>query len=212
MFETEVSILKNKILSIILSIAMLIALLPSQALAANSDDSRVIIGANLDEEQIAQIYDDFDIERGSVKELIVTNDEEREYLEGLVPDSKIGRVALSCVYISITDEGDGLTVSAENINWCTSQMYINALTTAGIRDARVKVSAPYDVSGTAALTGIYKAYEDITGEKLPELNKEVGTEELVMTGELAELIGSEDATKIINELKKILDETKNDGC
>ena len=86
-------------------------------------------------------------------------------------------------------------------------MYMNALVTAGITDAEVKVSAPFDVSGTAALTGIYKAYEDITGTTLSEIAKAIGVEELVTTGELAEYIGSEEATQIVNELKKILDQT-----
>lgn len=199
--------LKIRIISIVLVLTMLVVSVPSIAFAKDVEGERVTLGANLDESQIAKIYDDFGIERGSVKELKVTNDEERDYLEGLVPDRKIGKVALSCIYIKT--EGEGLSISTNNINWCTSQMYVNALTTAGIRNAVVKVSAPYEVSGTAALTGIYKAYEDITGEKLPELNKEVGTEELVTTGQLAELIGSNEATQIINELKKMLGEIKN---
>ena len=86
---------------------------------------------------------------------------------------------------------------------------MNALITAGITDAEVKVSAPFDVSGTAALTGIYKAYEDITGTTLSEIAKTIGVEELVTTGELAEYIGSNEATQIVNELKKILDQTQN---
>ncbi|MBQ2662528.1 MAG: DUF1002 domain-containing protein [Clostridia bacterium] len=199
--------LKIRIISIVLVLTMLVVSVPSIAFAKDVEGERVTLGADLDESQIAKIYDDFGIERGSVKELKVTNDEERDYLEGLVPDRKIGKVALSCIYIKT--EGEGLSISTNNINWCTSQMYVNALTTAGIRNAVVKVSAPYEVSGTAALTGIYKAYEDITGEKLPELNKEVGTEELVTTGQLAELIGSNEATQIINELKKMLGEIKN---
>ena len=60
---------------------------------------------------------------------------------------------------------------------------------------------------TGALTGVYKAYEDITGTSLSELAKSVGAEELVVTGELAEYIGSEDASKMINELKGMLDVT-----
>ena len=88
-------------------------------------------------------------------------------------------------------------------------MYINALTTAGISDASVIVSAPFPVSGTGALTGAYKAYEDITGISLSNLAKAAGAEELVVTGELAEYIGSEDATQMINELKSMLDKTQN---
>lgn len=112
------------------------------------------------------------------------------------------------MYITILDDGSGLNVSTKNINWCTEQMYKNALTTAGITDADVKVTAPFEVSGTAALTGIYKAYEDITGNSLSSLAKMVGAEELIVTGQLAEYIGSDEATALINELKGILDITE----
>ena len=41
----------------------------------------------------------------------------------------------------------------------------------GSEVAKVIVSAPFAVSGTAALTGVYKAYEDITGQSLSSLAK-----------------------------------------
>ena len=183
--------------------------LAAPAFALDEGLSRVAIGANLDESQIAQVYADFGLERGSVQEITVTNQDERAYLEGLVSEKKIGSVALSCVYITTLEPGSGLSISTKHINWCTEQMYANALTTAGITDARVMVTAPFDVSGTAALTGIYRAYESITGTTLSDLAKIIGAEELVLTGELAEYIGSEEATELINELKKILDQTQN---
>jgi len=178
------------------------------AFAYQAGEARAVIGANLDQEQVAAVYNDFGIERGSVEEIIVTNADEREYLEGLVDDKKIGSVALSCVYITLLEEGAGLSISTNNINWCTEQMYVNALTTAGITDAKVIVSAPFAVSGTAALTGVYKAYEDITGQSLSNLAKSVGAEELILTGQLGEYIGSEEAAALINELKGILDITE----
>ena len=168
-------------------------------------DRRVTMGADLTEVQKLAVYEDFGIPRGSVAELTVTNAEERAYLEGLVPDRKIGKVALSCCYITVLEKGSGLSVELKNINYCTKEMYLSALETAGITDARVMISAPYAVSGTGALTGIYKAYEDITGKSLSELAKLAGAEELVLTGELSEYIGSREATEIIRELKKTLD-------
>ncbi|MGI5936058.1 MAG: DUF1002 domain-containing protein [Oscillospiraceae bacterium] len=197
----------KKIVALLLSVFVLAGM--CSALALDEGDARAVIGANLTEDQIKQVYGTFNIERGSVKELQVTNDEERKYLDGLVDSSLIGTRAISCVYIEILGEGKGLDVSTSNISWCTREMYINALVTAGIDDAKVVVTAPFAVSGTAALTGIYKAYEDITGETLDELAKIVGTQELVITAELADEIGSYDAVTIVNELKLILDETKN---
>lgn len=171
-------------------------------------NQRVTMGADLTEVQRAAVYRDFGIEEGSVRELTVTNAEERAYLEGLVPDRKIGSVALSCIYITTLDPGAGLDITIYNINYCTEQMYVNALTTAGITDAKVIVSAPFPVSGTGALTGVYKAYEDITGVALNDLAKLVGAEELVVTGELAEYIGSTEAAEIVSQLKNILDQTQ----
>lgn len=196
----------KRIFAIIMTVACICCM--GSAFAYESGEARAVIGANLDQEQVAAIYKDFGIERGSVEEIIVTNNDEREYLEGLVDDNKIGSKALSCVYITLLEQGEGLSISTHNINWCTEQMYINALTTAGITDAKVIVSAPFAVSGTAALTGVYKAYEDITGESLSKLAKSVGAEELILTGQLAEYIGSEEAAALINELKGILDITE----
>ena len=196
----------KRIIAFIMTAACICSM--GSAFAYQAGEARAVIGANLDQEQVAAVYNDFGIERGSVEEIIVTNADEREYLEGLVDDKKIGSVALSCVYITLLEEGAGLSISTNNINWCTEQMYVNALTTAGITDAKVIVSAPFAVSGTAALTGVYKAYEDITGQSLSNLAKSVGAEELILTGQLAEYIGSEEAAALINELKGILDITE----
>ncbi len=198
----------KKLIAAALCAMLVILAFANTALAYEEGDARVSVGADLSDEQKAQIYKDFGLEPGEVPEIIVTNENERAYLEGLAPEGKIGKVALSCVYITILEEGSGLDISTKNINWCTSDMYKNALVTAGITDAKVMVSAPFPVSGTAALTGIYKAYEDITGQTLSDLAKSVGVEELITTGDLAEYIGSEEATEIVNELKKILDQTQ----
>lgn len=201
----------KKTISLILAALFGACLIMPAAMAATiaPGEQRITMGADLSDAQRESIYEFFGVERGTIKELTVTNSEERSYLEGLIPDERLGRVALSCVYITVLDAGSGIKVETNNINWCTEQMYINAMITAGITDASVKVSAPYPLSGTAALTGIYKAYEDITGEKLDENAKAAAAEELITTGELAEFIGSEEATRLINELKKILNNIKS---
>ena len=201
--------MKKRIMGLVLAVMLGLSAFAPAALAIEAGQERVIIGANLDDAQRAQIYKDFNLTEGDVTELKVTNDEERAYLEGLVSDSKIGNVALSCVYIKTLEEGKGLHITTNNINWCSEDMYINALTTAGITDAQVKISAPFAVSGTAALTGLYKAYEDITGEQLDMTAKSVAAEEIVITGNLAEMVGDVDATEMVNQLKLILDQTKD---
>ncbi|MGM9587725.1 MAG: DUF1002 domain-containing protein [Candidatus Limivicinus sp.] len=196
----------KRLLCIILAVLMF-ASLGAAAFADGDVQARAVIGANLDENQIAAVYQLFNVKRGDVKEMTVTNAEEREYLEGYVDESLIGTRSISCVYVELLAEGAGMDVTTSNITWCTPEMYISALATAGITDARIVVAAPFEVSGTAALTGVYKAYEDLTGKKLDDLAKAVSTQELTITGELANEIGEMDSTSIVNDLKMMLDET-----
>lgn len=202
--------MKKKAIALLLCLCfMLTAAVPAMAGGDIAEgEARAVIGANLTDEQIAQVYGMFGITRGSVKELTVTNAEEREYLDGLVDSSVIGTNSISCIYVEILPAGEGLQIQTQNLTWCTQEMFINALVTAGIDDAKIIVAAPFEVSGTAALTGIYKAYEDISGQQLDEIAKLVSTQELVITGELADEIGSYDAVTIVNEIKLILNETR----
>lgn len=195
----------KKIISLI---AMLSLLLSMSVSAYAQNQSRAVIGANLTAEQAETVYKMFGIERGSVIELSMTNAEERAYLEGYVDEEIIGTLSISCVYVELLPEGSGMDVTTSNVTWCTGEMYIGALATAGITDAKIIVAAPFEVSGTAALSGIYKAYEDMTGQKLDDVAKLVSTQELTITGELANEIGSMDSTSIVNELKLMLEETK----
>jgi uncharacterized protein YpuA (DUF1002 family) len=83
-----------------------------------------------------------------------------------------------------------------------ANMIATTLTTAGIYNCNVVAAAPFEVSGTGALTGILKAFEKVTGEKLDEEKKELATEELVTTSELAkELDSKETATGLITAVK-----------
>lgn len=196
----------KRTLALILALCLLAPLCTA---AADGGTARAVIGADLNEEQTAGVYAAFGVERGSVTELTVTNADEREYLDGMVDSGVLGTHAISCAYVELLPEGSGLEVTAENVNWCTPEMYVSALATAGITDARVKVAAPFAVSGTAALTGVYLAYEDITGEELSEEAKRVSSQELTVTASLSDSIGSLGSVEIINELKLLLDETRD---
>ena len=196
----------KKLITILLIIVMAVGMIvPAYA---ENIQSRAVIGADLTDDQIAAVYNAFGIKRGDAIELRVTNGEERQWLQGYVDESLIGTRSISCVYVELLPEGSGMDVTTSNITWCTGEMYISAIATAGITDARIIVAAPFEVSGTAALTGVYKAYEDMTGKKLDDLAKLVSTQELTITGELANEIGGMDSTSIVNDLKLMLDETQ----
>ena len=197
----------KRMLSLFLACILILSL--SIPAYAQTNQSRAVIAADLTEEQIYQVYNAFGVRRGSVIELRVSNQEERRYLEGYVDPALIGSRSISSVYVELLPSGSGMDVTTSNITWCTPEMYLSALATVGITDAKIVVAAPVGVSGTAALTGVYKAYEDMTGKKLDDLAKLISTQELTITGDLAGEIGSMDSTSIVNDLKLMLDETKN---
>lgn len=189
--------MRKKILSFVLSLCLILSVC-TPALA-DTPAQRVVLGINNSPAAVERIYGYFRIEQGTVDQLYITNEEEREILAGYIPLSKIGSVALSSVYID-TDRKSGLTIEIYNINWVTEDMYRNALATAGIKDARVIVAAASPVSGTGALAGIYKAYEDISGTTLDADAKDVAAQEIVVTGELQDVIGDK-APEIIADMK-----------
>jgi len=174
----------------------------------------VTLGANLNQSQVNKMLDIFGVEQDDpdVKILKVTNQEERQYLKGLVPDKQIGTRAISCVYVKILGEDKGISVKTKNITFVTEQAYANALVTAEIKDAEVYAAAPFPVSGTAALTGLFKAYEEATGKEIPEEAKKVATEELVTTGEIGEETGEKKGvSELMSRVKeKVVEENLDD--
>ena len=187
------------------SIVILLVVLHIMSLStvALADAATVVsLGANLDEKQKSEIMALFGVTSDEVIMLEVTNQEERDYLGGLVSDEKIGKRAMSSAYVEILKDGEGISVETHNINWVTKEMYANAMVTAGVENAKVIAAAPFKVSGTAALTGIMKAFEEATGEELSEEAKKTANEEMVTTGELGDDIGQDEAASLVQEIKE----------
>ena len=200
---------RKKWISMLLCAAMALCLMGAGPAPAAEDEECTVIGADLTNAQTQEVYALFGIERGSVRELSMTNAEERQWLEGYVEDSVIGTNSISCVYIRLLPEGSGTDVSVHNVSWCTEDMYRSALETAGITDVKAIVAAPFEVSGTAALAGIYKAYETLTGLTLDDIAKQLGIQELTTTADLADQLGKLDAEAIVDDVKSVLTETEN---
>ncbi len=200
----------KRIISSLLA-ALMIIFAAGSAFAMDEGDWRISLGADLTDEERAYVFEVFGVSPEGLDErrvLTVTNSEERFYFEGKLPSGEIGRRSISSIFIQALPEGSGIEIETHNISYCTEDMYRSVLSTVGITDAKIIVASPRPVSGTAALTGIYKAYESLTGSIISEYVKSAGIDEMLTTGELAELIGSDQATEVIVELKKILDVTQ----
>lgn len=173
-------------------------------------DNVVTLGENLSEEQRAAMYEYFGTSADKVRTIIVSHADEVKYMEGIATAEQIGTSTNSCAYVEPTDSG-GIKVKTANLNYVTSSMIASTLTTAGMENGNVIAACPFEVSGTGALTGIIMAYETASGESLDEGKKEAAMEELIATGNLSDVLGSEVATEVMNEVKtEIIDKGLKD--
>ena len=151
------------------------------------DKPYLALGADLSDDQKNTVLSLMGIDPANLANYnvtYVTNEQEHQYLDSYVDSSKIGSKSWSSVVIVKRKKGNGLNISTNNITYCTVGMYKNALTTAGITDADIIVAGPKPISGTAALVGIFEAYEAMTGEAVQDNVVDAALNELVVTGEL----------------------------
>lgn len=192
---------KGKLLATLLCSASMVmgSLVPT--VPAMADAMKVVtLGADLSDEQKNTMLKYFKVDSSQVQIIYVTNQDERDHLSSYVPLEQIGTRTVSCAYVKPTTSG-GIKVRTANLNWVTCNMIASSLSTSGVTNCEVVAACPFEVSGTGALTGIQMAYETASGQKLDETKKELATEEMVVTGNLADSVGQNDATTVINQAK-----------
>lgn len=176
--------------------------------AAENKDTVVALGADLSSEQRATVLGLMGLSEAELNDctvIYITNSMEHEYLDSYMDSSVIGTKSLSSVKITKAEAGSGVIVTTQNINYCTTGMYRNALLTAGMEDTEVLVVAPTPISGTAGLIGALKAYEVMASTQVSDAALDTALDELITTGELADSIqgdiSSEDVEAFIEWLK-----------
>lgn len=166
----------------------------------------ISLGADLNAGDKAVVLDLMGVKESELENYTVatvTNKDEHDYLDSYLDKSVIGSRALSSVLVEGKKEGNGIRVTTHNITYCTPGMYENALATAGIKDADIVVAGPFKISGTAALVGAIKAYENMTGEKVDKESVDTATNELVVTGQVAESVGDQEKVEqLIGAIKE----------
>ena len=183
---------------------------------SSSDKPYLALGENLSDEQRKKVLDLMGIDEKNLSDydvVYVNNKEEHEYLDSYISSSEIGTKSLSSVVITQADKGAGLSISAYNIDYCTIGMYKNACATAGVEDAKITIAGPFPLSGTAALVGIFKAYQEMTGEQIHEDVMDAAMDELVTTGELNQSIDADpqQVEALIADLKSQLNSLDSDA-
>jgi uncharacterized protein YpuA (DUF1002 family) len=192
--------LKKKLITLLFLFSLIS--IPITGLAdAVVGDIIITLGENLSNEQQQALLTEMKAP-DDPKIITVTNDEEHKYLGEFIPKSQIGSKAISSSIITILEPEAGLQVETNNITWVTEDMYTNALMTAGVKDATIYITAPFQVSGTAALTGLIKAYELSSDQVIPEDVKKIANEEMVKTAQLGEKLGTEEASALMARIKE----------
>ena len=161
---------------------------PDKVVNIDATQPIIALGADLSGEQrqtVLSLMGVSEADLGSYKVISITNEMEHQYLDAYLDASVIGSKSLSSVMITPAESGHGVLVTTKNINYCTTGMYRNALLTAGVSDAEIMVVAPSEMSGTAALIGAIKGYEEMTGETVSDSTLDIAMDELITTGELA---------------------------
>ncbi|MGA9468668.1 MAG: DUF1002 domain-containing protein [Exiguobacterium marinum] len=176
--------------------------LPKVGAEAIVNDTIVTLGESLSSEQEKWVLERMEAPEG-IEPIIATAADEEKYLGDSVPQAQRGGGMYSSARIKLTD-GTGLDIQTENVTWVTKDMYANALVTAGVTDADIYITSPINVTGTSALTGIMKAYDQTaaeTGIKLSDERKELAQEELAVTSEIGKTVGQEDVAGLMNDIK-----------
>ena len=194
---------KNRFLAVLCSALMATASLPAVALQpVMADASKVVsIGNNLTDAQKKTMMKYFGISGDkSVQQITVTNKDEVSHLSGYIPLEQIGTRTVSCAYIKPTESG-GIKVRTANLQYVTANMIASTLADLGIKNCEVVSACPFQVSGTGALTGVMMAYEKVTGTVINKDKKDIATQEVVITKDIAKDIGTAQAENIVNQAK-----------
>lgn len=160
----------------------------------------ICYGENIKEEDKNNIIKSLHI--NDYMEISFTNEEENKYIESYISMTRLTTKAVSFVFLQESDSNLGILVKSQNISYATSEMITCAMITAGIKDVKVEIISPYNISGYTIMTPIIKAYEAYKNIKIDEKNKIASNFEVVLTSDLGQKIGMQKAVQFVNILKK----------
>ena len=196
--------LRNKFKNIAFSLAIIMGIGLATPVFAKSDYNPgdiLALGSDLTDAQEAALRKYFNAPDGT-NTIYVTDEVIIEQL-GLDPNDPANYAGgcYSSAYVKLLDDNSGINVTATNLTEVTESMLMNALITSGITSADVKVSAPFKVTGTSALSGILAGVEEVGGFEISLKQKETAQKEIETTVAVGDEIGSEEASTLINDVK-----------
>ena len=196
--------LRNKFKNIAFSLAIIMGIGVATPVFAKSDYNPgdiLALGSDLTDAQEAALRKYFNAPDGT--NTIYVTDEVIIKQLGLDPNDPANYAGgcYSSAYVKLLDDNSGINVKATNLTEVTESMLMNALITSGITSADVKVSSPFKVTGTSALSGILAGVEEVGGFEISLKQKETAQKEIETTVAVGDEIGSEEASTLINDVK-----------
>ena len=204
----------GKIALLVAACTAVTTLLSPAAALAEYDTPYLSVGAELTDEEEAQILKILEVSPEQVNEdtaIYVTGEEERRYLEG-VPGADIGDAeGLSSCKVVRQKRGRGIHVKTYNITLFTPEMYANALATCGVYDANVTIAALNPVFGSEAFVGAMAAWSKMNGQALDSELIGTAAEEMIVSAQIADVAqDAEKAVLFIAAVKSIVLERRMD--
>lgn len=207
---------KGRQAALLFLVALILATAASQAGYAANSGKVITLGADLSKAQRDEMLKYFKA-KDNDKIYTITGEETDEALKGIIEDNtgQTATGAYSSTSLTCRDLGDGLDVSTRNINLITPSMYAMALVTAGIGDATLLVSGPYDsaAAGTAAMAGVFIAWETAPCESgdTSKARQRLALEQLALASDIGRAIstpgtndGVQPAADVILETQKTI--------
>lgn len=146
----------------------------------------VVYGAGLSQSQQSSVGEVLGVQ-DNFETMTATANDYREFIDNS-SSATTNAEMISSVALEPTDPGSGVKVNIKsyngenNITSVTAQQYAMVATLAGVKDMNIIVTAPTQVSGTSALTGVYVALQN-DGIKLDSQNTSVANNMLNATQE-----------------------------
>ncbi len=165
----------------------------------------VVLGADQSTAQRADVLSRLSVSPSvAAAALIESLPDERTEAGGLIPAYLLGKVAVSSARLTRRPAGAGLTVTTDSsITFDTAAVYANALLTAGVHDAAVRVTAPADAPalGTTAFLGLLRA-ASAACFVVPGDRSSLALRELVLTTDVANSYGAGPAAALLQDAKE----------
>lgn len=206
-----------RILAFTLACLMLLGIFSSVLRYASSvslEDGAYAYGAGLNEKQIEQTKKLLGI-KGNPTAIAVRGEDSKKYINENNRDSSM----ISSIYAK-TNKTNSIKVEVLTplmIQKVTSLQYSNAAITAGLKSLDISVAAIRPVTGTSALTGVYKLAE-LAGQKIDVKRTEVANEEIQVINAIAKeheadkKFNKEKLNKAVLEIKQeLVDKKEKNG-